>query len=582
MTETLRGMAVAAGVVLGQAHVIRRDRIRVREDFIPKAQLGREIDRYKDALRRTRGELKEIRRRIRADNSAGIADFLDAHLLMLKDSALASAPADIIKERQCNAEWALHLQRERLLTAFEGIADPYLRARKDDVEHVVERVLRNLLGLGAAPDAVTLPAGAASVVVVEDISPTDLLALHQQGVIAVICESGGLNSHSAILARGLGISAVFGVHEAGQRIHHGDDLIVDGGAGIIYVAPDQSLSSYYQQRRQQQQRELAALRQLRDLPARTVDGQLIMLRANVELAEDVEMIAGVNADGIGLYRTEMMFLGRREPPGEQEQFALYRRVVEEMAGRPVTFRTLDVGADKPLGGAQTPRAGAAAINPALGLRAVRWYLQEPEIFQCQVRAILRASALGPVRLLLPMLTTLGEVIQIRALIRAQQDMLQRAGIDFDARLAIGGMIEVPAAALLADVFARHLDFLSIGTNDLIQYTLAADRLDEEVNYLCDPLQPAILRLIALTIQAGAEAGVPVALCGEMAGDPRYTRLLLGMGLREFSMTPAMLPRIKQIILTTRLADTERRVQELWQKVDSDEIAVGVDNLNVGI
>jgi phosphotransferase system enzyme I (PtsI) len=400
------------------------------------------------------------------------------------------------------------------------------------------------------------------IVFADDLAPADAAQLENQGVAALLTEFGGATSHTAILARSLGVPAVVGLHRARPYLREGEMVIVDGREGLVIIAPDHRTIRYFENRQREIARHHARRRRLHRGPAVTADGQRVVLQANVELAADLENARRLNADGIGLFRTEGLYMNRRAPPDEEEQLAAYAALVNRMRGAPVTIRTMDLGADKQVDGV---RPGAPATsNPALGLRAVRLCLREPALFRTQLRAILRASALGPVRMLVPMLSTIQEVAQVKATLRECQRQLDRRGEPYDREMPLGGMIEVPAAAVCADAFAAKLDFLSIGTNDLIQYTIAIDRVDDEVNYLYDPLHPAVLRLVKMTIDAGRAHGVPVAMCGEMAGDARYTRLLLGLGLREFSVHPNSLLEVKQIIGRSEVSEMRRLARRVLQ------------------
>ncbi len=573
----LTGVGVSKGIAIGNACLLKGDQLEINEYVLPKHLIAEEVARFRLALATARKQLKDIHRKIPRNTPVDIASFLDTHLLMLDDSALSDAPVKLIKTQQCNAEWALMQQRDMLVSVFDAMDDIYLRTRKDDVDHVVHRVLRILLN--HAPHSFEAPDSrlAGGIVVVEDLSPADSLLMHQQGVAAFVTESGGVTSHTTILARSLGVSAVAGVRHARRDIPHNAMLIIDGQQGLVLVDPDEHALRYFRARQREEKRYAVALTRLKDQPAVTRDGVAIALHANVELPEDFHSLKRVGAEGVGLYRTEFLFMNRTHLPDEEEQLQAYLRIVRGMKGAPVTIRTLDLGADKMLNGYQAGTQNA--INPALGLRAVRLCLKEPLLFRPQLRAILRASAYGAVRMMVPMLTTPYELTQVLQLVRQIQEELRSEGCKYDENMPVGGMIEVPAAALMADAFARQLDFMSIGTNDLIQYTLATDRINEAVNYLYNPLHPGVLRLINMTIGAGRKAGKPVAMCGEMAGDVRYTRLLLGMGLSEFSMHPAMLLEIKSIVQDSSLTDLGKMARKVLKCSDPDEINVLVDRMN---
>ena len=548
MALTLHGISASNGIAIGKLHVLRRGMLDVPERRLSGAQVGGEIARFKAALRAASRELKAIKARIPSDTKAEIAAFIDTHLLMLEDTALTTGTLQAIREQRCNAEHALKQQRDAIVSVFDAMDDAYLRTRRDDVDHVVNRVQRILSG-GRTPVFVSRPDDP-QVVFADDLAPADT-ALMQDGVAAFLTEYGGPLSHTAILARALGVPAVVGLHDARAHLRDDELVIVDGRQGVVVVAPDPATLRHYRARRKELVRIRAARSALRKTPAVTGDGEPVTLQANVEFQSELALAIRDGAAGVGLYRTEYLFLNRPAPPTEAEQHEAYAGIVRAAKGGPVTIRTLDLGADKQVDGA---RPGAPmSQNPALGLRAIRLCLREPGLFKPQVRAILRASAHGPVRMMIPMISSTGEFEQVLEIVRACRRELGEEGVPFDPATPLGGMIEVPAAAVCADLFARKMDFLSIGTNDLIQYTIAVDRVDDEVSYLYDPLHPAVLRLISTIIKAGRRAGIPVALCGEMAGDARYTRLLLGMGLKEFSVHPNALLEIKQAILEAHAA-----------------------------
>ncbi len=585
MALVLNGISVSRGLAIGKAHRLQRTDLEVNEYIVPKPLLAEEITRFRVAVKKAKQQLKAIRGRIPARTPTDITEFIDTHLLMLEDAALVDAPIVIIGEKGCNAEWALKIQSETLVTVFDEMNDPYLRTRKDDVNHVVERILCNLMAgqedAGAERRRYQVKG---RVVIAEEVPPAELLLLAHQGMAALVTRYGGANSHTAILARSLGIPAVAGVAHVLKYVHHNELVVLDGAQGfIMLLAPEVALQYFREQQRKDKKRQ-AELKKICELPAVSCDGQRVQLLANVEIPEDIPLIRNVAAAGIGLYRTEMLFLNRQQPPDEEEQFTAYGEIVSAMAGAPVTIRTLDLGADQAAceGLCGVQRAGLVAANPAMGLRAIRCSLQEPTVFGRQIRAILRASALGPVKMMVPMVSSLQELAQVLRLVAEEKKTLRRRRQAFDDQIPLGVMIEIPAAALIALTFARRVDFLSIGTNDLIQYTLAVDRLDEQVNYLYDPLHPAILKLIQNTLAAGRKAGVPVAMCGEMAGDIRYTRLLLGMGLREFSMYPATLLEVKQVVKDTDIPLLEKTVRKILQAETREQIMTLVEELNAAV
>lgn len=576
MTFVLHGIGASKGIAIGKIHVVARDLVEVPEYSLKASEIDAEVKRFEHALERARAELGAIKDKIPPETATEIAAFIDTHLLMLEDSAITNAPVTYIREQRRNAEWALKVQRDALVSVFEAMDDPYLRTRKDDIDHVVNRVQRRLLRREAPVDRDD-GSFAGRIVFADDLTPADTVLMQTQGVAAFVTEFGGPNSHTAILARSLGIPAVVGLHNAGPYLRDDETVVVDGRQGVLVVNPDEEISVHYRRRQGDIEKVRVARRKLRGAPTVTSDGETIVLQANVELPADLEVVGQVGAQGIGLYRTEYLFMNREEPPGEEEQYESYSEVVRAGKGAPVTIRTLDLGADKQVDGS---RPGAPVTsNPALGLRAVRLCLKEQSLFRPQLRAILRASAHNPVRMMIPMLSTTQELFQVLDLVKECQAELESEGLPFDPSMPIGAMIEVPAAAVCADLFARHMDFLSIGTNDLIQYTIAIDRVDDEVNYLYDPLHPAVLRLIQNTIQSGRKMGIPVAMCGEMAGDARYTRLLLGMGLKEFSVHPNALLEIKQVITESHVGESRKLSQRVMRVLKSSTRAALLDEMN---
>lgn len=576
MTLALKGIGVSRGIAIGKACVLERDRLDVLESPIPPHLIENEVARFEAALQLARQQLSAIREQIPSNSPPDITAFIDTHLLMLKDSTLSVGPVHLIRTRQCNAEWALKLQRDSLVTVFDEMDDPYLRTRKDDVDHVITRIQRILLAKDNDVAKTAGPALKNCIVLADDLTPADTVLMQHQGMIGFVTEYGGPLSHTAILARSLELPAVVGLHRARRYIRDQELMIVDGERGIVLADPDEATLAYYMRRQREERRYYAQLAKLRTEPAVTLDGQAVTLLANIELPEDVQAVKKVAASGIGLYRTEFLYMNRPTPPTEEEHLAAYLRVLRTIKGKPVIIRTLDLGADKQVDGG---REGRVATNPALGLRAIRLCLKDPGLFRPQLRAILRASASGPVRLMLPMLSNMQELLQALHLIEETKQELKNQGLPFDDSMPVGGMIETPAAALSAHIFARHLDFLSLGTNDLIQYTLAIDRIDDEVNYLYDPLHPAVLQLIHMTIKAGRRAGIPVSMCGEMAGDIRYTRLLLGMGLTEFSMHPSSLLEVKRVVNSSHLNKLTRLAQKVLHAHSSHEAAALMERIN---
>ncbi|MGE0080701.1 MAG: phosphoenolpyruvate--protein phosphotransferase [Thiohalomonadaceae bacterium] len=574
MAVALLGIGVSRGTAIGRARIIQHGQVEVPEYALPARLIDEEIARFRAALEAAKAQLRSIRERIPADTPQDIAAFIDTHLLMLEDHTLRQGTEEIIRSRQCNAEWALKLQKDAVVRVFEAMDDPYLRTRRDDIEHVVRRVQHILLDQDRH-ERLAATGEDGRIIIADELSPAELVLLHHQNIAGIATERGGPVSHTAILARSLGIPAVVGVPHPDQTVRDDELVILDGAQGVLLAGVAEADVAYYRRRQHAERRHRNELRKLRDVPAVTADGVAIELHANVELPEDVAAMRRAGATGVGLFRTEFLFMNRSAPPDEQEQFEAYRQMLRRLRGGLLTIRTLDLGADKPVG----PFAEFAGPNPALGLRGVRLCLKEADLFVPQVRAILRASAYGPVRMLVPMLTNLLELQQVLRLVEGVKRDLAREGLRFDPHMPLGAMIEVPAAALCADSFAAQLDFLSIGTNDLIQYTLATDRMDEEVNHLYDPVHPAVLRLIQQTLRGGADAGIPVDMCGEMAGDPRYTRLLLGLGLRAFSMPPGAVLEVKRVVTQSHTGELRRRVAQLLRCTDPEQLAHHLDRLN---
>ncbi len=576
MSFALHGFAVSPGIAIGHAHLVSHATLEVAQYQVRERDVEAELARFDGALATVRDELGQLRSEAEASPGAAaeLSAFVDLQSMFLVDPLLTTAPRALIRERRCNAEWALVQQMEQLVARFDEMDDAYLRERKQDIVQVVERVLKVLLGktrkivrrkgAGATDDDL--------IIVAHDLSPADTIQFKQLRIGGFVTDLGGATSHTAIVARSLAIPAVVGLHHARPLLRDDDLLIVDGTRGVLIVDPDARVLEEYRLRKSELELERNKLKRLKTARSVTLDGEDISLVANIELPQDIDKVREVDAGGIGLFRTEFLFMNRDELPGEDEQFEAYRSVVKALPGKPVTVRTLDIGADKQaralrnLGGTERMET-----NPALGLRAIRYCLSEPRIFLAQLRAILRAAHYGEIRLLIPMLAHAHEIDQSLAMIEQAKAQLRESRTKFDENIAVGGMIEIPAAALALGPFLKRLDFLSIGTNDLIQYTLAIDRTDEAVAHLYDPLHPAVLQLVAQTIERGTRAGLPVAVCGEMAGDATMTRLLLGMGLRQFSMHPSQLLEVKQQILRSDVSRLRPKVTRLLRCDDSARV-----------
>ena len=573
MSFSLHGIGVSGGIAIGYAHIASNARVEVPQYMLDHKYIPDELARFDEAILATRTELETLRNNIPVNAPAELTAFLDMHLMFLGDSMIAEEPKRLISETQCNAEWALAQQMEALVARFEEIDDAYLRSRQEDVVQVVQRVLKSLTG---HPSHLPLDVDfdVERILVAHELSPADMALFKTVHFAAFITDLGGSTSHTAILARSMAIPSVMALHNARGLIRDHDLLIVDGRDGVVIVNPDESVLTEYRLRQNQWRIDTDKLKRLKTSKSATLDGTPIELMANIELLQDVDAVKTAGAHGIGLFRSEFLFLNRSDLPTEEEQYTSYRAVAEALDGKPVTIRTLDLGADK-----QAPWGHTVADNPALGLRAIRLCLAEPGLFHSQLRAILRASGHGQIRILIPMLANFVEVRQTLQRIDEAKASLRKDGLKFDEGIQVGGMIEVPAAALSATFFAEQLDFLSIGTNDLIQYTLAIDRADDSVAHLYDPLHPAVLQLIQHTIRAGDKAGKPVSVCGEMAGDPMLTRLLLGLGLRTFSMQPASLLQVKQQVLKANLGELTPLAQRLLKNTDPEKTAALMGRLN---
>ncbi|GGD59469.1 MULTISPECIES: phosphoenolpyruvate--protein phosphotransferase [Caballeronia] len=583
MSFTLHGIPVSRGIAIGRAYLIAPAALDVAHYLIEADQIDAEIERFLTAQAAVAAELDALREDLAADAPSEMGAFINVHMMILNDAMLVQETIDLIRTRRYNVEWALTEQLDILGSFFDEIEDEYLRERKADVEQVVERLLKALAG---APTAASLVVHTAAsnghnemIVVAHDIAPADMLQFKTQAFKGFVTDLGGRTSHTAIVARSLGIPASVGVQQASVLIRQNDLIIVDGDHGIVIVDPAPIVLEEYSYRQSEKLLEQRKLQRLKFSPTQTLCGTKIELCANIELPDDAQVAVEAGAMGVGLFRTEFLFMNHKDRlPEEEEQFEAYKRAVELMNGKPVTIRTIDVGADKPLDSMSAGDGYETAPNPALGLRAIRWSLSEPQMFMTQLRAILRASAFGPTKILIPMLAHAQEIDQTLDLIREAKRQLDDAGIAYDRQVQIGAMIEIPAAAIAVQLFLSRLDFLSIGTNDLIQYTLAIDRADNSVAHLYDPLHPAVLHLIALTLREAKRAGVPVSVCGEMAGDPSVTRLLLGLGLTEFSMHPSQLLVVKQEILRSNLKALEKPVADVLASFEPNELQAALARL----
>jgi len=578
MSFTLHGLGVSGGIAIGHAHLVTSASLEVDHYQIPEEFIAREVKRFDKAVKQVGTELDlletDINTTHKGDATADMAAFVTVHRMILQDPSFSEIPRDIIRRESCNAEWALKLQLDELLAHFADVQDEYLRERKTDVRQVAERVIAALGGTDSAVPEKLRESAEDTILVARDLSPADVILFKDHQVAAFVTDVGGATSHTAILARSLAIPAIVALHTSRELLREDELIVVDGTQGVVIVDPDETVLAEYRLKQHQWKLERQKLSRIKTAAAETLDGVHIELHANIELPTDLDAVKQSGAAGVGLFRSEFLFMNRKDLPSEDEQFEAYKTVAEGLKGKPVVIRTLDIGADKSLGG---PDQGTA--HSALGLRAIRYCLAEPALFNAQLRAILRASRYGDVRILIPMLASSNEIrLTLLAIARAKEQ-LKEEGRKFNDKILVGGMIEIPAAAIALPMFLRQLDFLSIGTNDLIQYTLAIDRTDDSVAHLYDPLHPAVLQLVSMVIRQANAAGVPVTVCGEMAGDVNMTRLLLGFGLRDFSMHPANVLTVKQRVLMSSVGDIEPAVAKILRADDPDKLRSMVEKLN---
>lgn len=565
---TLQGKGVVRGFAIGRAVVMGAATLEVSHYRIAAEDVPAECARLDHALKIVYDMLQHTIETLPADAPKELVPLLTVHSLLVSDPALAEQTKELIASRQYNAEWALSTQGQILAEQFAVMDDDYIRERVADIHQVIERVIRILAGSGELmlPDMSNDTDVNSLIVVAHDISPGDMLKLRGGRFAAFVTDLGGPTSHTAIVARSMNVPAVVGLGNVRALVHDRDMMIVDGESGLVYVNPTQQILDFYQKKQEAFIQERAELILSKDEPAITLDGKRVRLEANIELPHEVSQAVEMGADGIGLFRSEFLFMGRQILPTEEEQFEAYAHVLRAMPDKPVTIRTLDLGSDKTLDGEAT-----VAVNPALGLRAVRYCLSRPDLFATQLRALLRASVYGKLRILIPMLSHMHELLAVREAIESAKKELDLAGRAYSDNIELGAMVEIPAIAIAIEPFLNALDFVSIGTNDLIQYTLAIDRVDNEVSDLYDPLHPAVLRLISQTIQAGERVGKSVAICGEMAGDARYTKLLLGLGLNEFSMHPQQLLDVKKLVRTSHTNALRTKIATALNRAESIDL-----------
>jgi phosphotransferase system enzyme I (PtsI) len=570
---SIHGIGVSNGIAIGRAHLISNALLEVVQYDIEIKNIPLEVKRFEDAIAAVRVELNKIKSQLPSDSPKELSAFIDTHLMILNDKSLSSLPKSIIENEKCNAEWAIKKQMDSVVNQFDQIEDQYLRERKQDVIQVVERVIKILLGHSnqiAAKNKEKL-----TILVAHDISPADALHFKNHKYAAFVTDGGGVTSHTAILSRSLNIPSIVALQNARTLIRDNDLIIVDGSQGVVIVNPTLEIQKYYKSLQDSWSDEQEKLQRIKTKKSITKDGALIHLFANIEVPNDIISVNASGATGVGLFRTEFLFMNRQDMPDEEEQFQAYKKVAEAMGKRPVTIRTLDSGADK-----QTALNNKKiSPNPALGLRAIRLCLSEPKIFMTQLRAILRASQYGNIKILFPMLSSISELRQTKLLLERAKASLRKDKVKFNEKILIGGMIEIPAAAISADIFAQELDFLSIGTNDLIQYALAIDRTDDAVSHLYNPLHPAVLKLIALTIKSAHKYKKSIAVCGEMAGEPKLTKLLIGMGVEQLSMHPSHILSVKEKVLNSSIKNIKSSVLRLLNLNEVDKIETLLKKIN---
>jgi phosphotransferase system enzyme I (PtsI) len=573
MTLALTGHAVSRGISIGQIHIAERNELEIGEFRIQATEVENEVRRFHLALAAAHEQLEQLAGRVSRKAGATASEIIQIHILMLSDSTIRDASEARIRESLCNAEWALQSQLEKILTEFRQMDDEYIRSRGEDVIQVV-RLVQRKLSIGSSDKVfANIPDRLADTLVIAyELTPGELAALHERGVAGVVTEHGSPYSHAAILASSLGIPAVFGVRHARSLLREGETLILDGRLGVIYADPDEAFLDHYHEFQRITSGFRKSLELARKLPSRSIDGELISLQANAEREDELKLAVELGADGIGLYRTEFLYL-RGAAPDEETQVSEYSNALAALDGRPLTIRTMDLGADKTSDAIDFTLL-RSSVNPALGLRAIRLCLRDTDLFKTQLRAILRASAGGKVRCLIPMLTTVNEILMVKSLLQEARLELREQGYAFDPDMPLGGMIEVPAAALAIEDLAAQLDFMSVGTNDLLQYALAADRVDEQVAHLLDPLHPGVVRLLQLIFTSGTDLGIPVTVCGEMAGDRRCTRLLLALGLRSFSMHPGRILEVKQVITDTHIGKAAAALEH-WRNMGAQRNEVSL-------
>jgi len=562
--KTHHGIGVTPGVAIGKAFILDSEEVVVIKRHIDAEQVPSEIARFEDALIRTRKEILDVQSKISEQLGTEHAEIFNAHLLVLEDRSLIEDVIKKIERERYNIEYTFQQVGKKYADIFSKIEDDYIKERASDIRDVTRRVLHNLLGK-KREDVSRLKEEV--IIVAYDLSPSDTALMHKDKVISFVTDIGAMTSHTAIMARSLKVPAVVGLRDLSQKVKSGETLIVDGTGGMVITSPTKQTLQKYTQLKNRIRVIEERLTSLKNLPAETLDGYRVALAANIELPEDVSPALENGAEGIGLYRTEFFFMNRKDLPTEEEQYRAYKTVAEHVRPYPTIIRTLDIGGDKFLSDLQVPRE----MNPSLGWRGIRFCLERTDIFKTQLRAILRASSVGNVKVMFPMISGLEEVLRAREILEEAKDELRKRGKEFDREIEVGAMIETPSAAITADILAKHVDYFSIGTNDLIQYSLAVDRVNEKIAYLYEPRHPAILRLIKQIIDAGHNENIWVGMCGEMAGEPSLALILMGMGLDEFSVSMVSIPEIKKVIRSVHLAEARALAEEVLRYINVEDI-----------
>ena len=564
------GIPVSSGVAIGRAYILAHALNEVEPYNISKRNISNEIKRFNQAIKQLKGELLGLKKELKKNKMSEYGSFIDVQLAIINDPKISKNPLDLIKKSKQNAEWALKVQMEEIINKFNSIENSYIRERKNDIYQVCETLIKYLIG----HESKQLSNDKNRIIVAHDISPADALKFKNSNNIAFVTDIGGTTSHTAILAKSINIPSVVGTQNAKNLISNGDNLIVDGDHGCVIINPTNEVINEYKLKQNIYELESKKLLSLQKITSKTIDKVSVNLYVNIEDTNNIDPVMKNNTKGVGLFRTEFIFMDKHRMLDENEQFTIYRNLTKALPNKTITIRTLDSGGDKVI--EHMPNTNQ---NPALGLRAIRFCLAEPDVFITQIKALLRASHYGDIRILIPMLSSDNELRQVKMLIERAKDILTSERKKFNSKTLIGGMIEVPAAAIDAESFASQLDFLSIGTNDLIQYTLAVDRTDDAVSHLYDSSHPALLKLIKVVIDAGTKAGIEVSLCGEMAGDPKLTKLLIGLGLTNFSMHPSSLLKVKKVILESQFSKLKSKAKKILNTHDKIEIENLINNLN---